>query len=62
MMNEECYFCGREVDEHEDFCLGCDVHVCDDCDLLRPIGPHEPRNHQRIEVEDDVDFLQIEET
>jgi len=49
-MSTECYFCGKEVVE-DDFCSGCDAHVCDECALMDPIGPHNPSDHQNVEEE-----------
>lgn len=47
--NGKCYFCGKDVTP-EDFCYGCHVFVCDDCDIASStgyIGKHEPEHHQQ---------------
>ena len=58
-----CYFCGSDVDGEEDFCFGCQEHICDDCsgedagtwlNLCMALGAHGVDAH--------ADFLeQVEE-
>lgn len=41
-----CFFCGRITDE-DHFCMGCNHHVCDDCDYSPGLrGVHDVYDHQ----------------
>ena len=40
-----CWLCGGAVTE-EDECGGCDKFICDKCDVLQPMGRHDPMAHK----------------
>ena len=40
-----CYFCEKLVTEDE-FCYGCNAHICDDCEEVFPMGHHNPTEHK----------------
>ena len=46
----KCFNCEKEADE-DDFCYGCNTHICAKCSLSSPWGTHEWTDH--LEEEDD---------
>lgn len=46
-MSQSCAICRADV-TYDDFCLGCHHYVCESCDELVPLGPHQLYEHQRF--------------
>jgi hypothetical protein len=42
-----CHMCRRRVDGQENFCYGCQVHICSRCDVNACTGKHVPIDHVR---------------
>ena len=42
-----CYFCMKVMTNY-DYCFGCKKYVCEECDLLEPMGKHCADDHQNI--------------
>lgn len=52
MEKVKCHFCPTMVDKEDAYCHGCNIHICEECDIGESYGKHKPEDHL-VENDDD---------